>query len=149
VSPNGGTGATHALTFSGELSAMTREMDILIVEDDASMRELISMSLRDAGFRVSEASVQSAHHVTETKADALVVAINSPKATRVDVIKVLRERFPTSAFVAISGYFPASTQASGGLAAELGVDRTLPKPFRMEQLIDVVTELTGAMPRRP
>jgi DNA-binding response OmpR family regulator len=128
---------------------MTCRRDILIVEDDASIRELISMSLTDAGFRVSAATVQGARQLTTTKADAIIVAINSPKATGGDVIKRLREQFPCSVFVAISGYFPASTQASGGLAALLGVDRTLPKPFRMDQLIDVVTELTSSIPGCP
>ncbi|MBP0594085.1 hypothetical protein J8I87_31325 [Paraburkholderia sp. LEh10] len=108
------------------------------------MRELISSSLADAGFRVNATTVKTACHLTAMKADAIVVAINSPKSTRVDLIEMLRKQFPSSTLVAISGYFPASTPARGALAAELGVDRTLPKPLRMDRLIDVVTELTGA-----
>jgi CheY-like chemotaxis protein len=128
---------------------MTCRQDILVVEDDASMRELISMALADAGFRVSATTVKNARGLTGMKADAIVVAINSPRSARVDLVETLRQQFPSSAFVAISGYFPASTLARGALAAELGVDRTLPKPFRREQLIEVITELTGAMPDCP
>ncbi|ALL70314.1 Response regulator receiver domain (plasmid) [Paraburkholderia caribensis MBA4] len=128
---------------------MTRRRDILVIEDDASMRELISSSLTDAGFRVSATTEKSASHLTAMKADAIVVSINSPKSTRFDVIEMLRKQFPSSALVAISGYFPASTLTCGALAAELGVDRTVPKPLRMDQLIAMVTELTGATQDRP
>ncbi|MEM5400387.1 MULTISPECIES: response regulator [Paraburkholderia] len=124
---------------------MTHQRDILIVEDDPSMCELISMSLRDGGYRVRACTIQTARSLEGVKVDAVVVAINSPKATRGNTIKKLRELFPSSAFVATSGYFPASIQASGGLAAELGVERTLPKPFRVDQLLEIVRDLTKGM----
>jgi DNA-binding response OmpR family regulator len=123
---------------------MMCEIDVLIVEDDSSMRELIAMALEDAGFRVRESTAQGARSIRQAKTDAVVVALNSPKAALDDIVESLRERYPSAALVAISGYFPANTQARGALATELGVDRTLPKPFRSEQLVAVVSELTRA-----
>jgi DNA-binding response OmpR family regulator len=120
---------------------MGQIMNILIVEDDASMRELMKMTFADAGFSVNEAAANDLQRIEATAIDAVVVSIDAPKATRAAVVDLLRERFPVAALVAISGYFPARAQACGELAAALGVDRILPKPFRIGHLVDTLTEL--------
>jgi DNA-binding response OmpR family regulator len=127
---------------------MGKIMNVLIVEDDASMRELMKTSFAEAGFTVSEATTRDLPHIGASAIDAVVVSIDAPRATRTAVVALLRERFPAAALLAISGYFPARTAASGELATALGVDRTLPKPFRIGQLIDTLTELIHTMRTR-
>jgi len=124
---------------------------VLVVEDDALMRELMSLSLRDAGYCVIEAAGQDAARLDQApEVDVAVVDLISPKAAPNGVVSGLRARFPRAAFVAVSGYFPAQTSASGPLARQLGVERTLPKPFKCEELVTLVAELAdGAAQGRP
>ena len=59
---------------------METKADILSIEDDPFMRDLVALSLRDAGYRVSECTGQRAQHLHETVfAKVIVVDLNEPK----------------------------------------------------------------------
>ncbi len=112
---------------------------VLLVEDDALLRECLAEMLGDAGWRVAEAA--SAAKALDWMAangmpDALVTDLGlGPGISGLALIAEARRRWPGLRAVL----------ASGADAAKLDMhptDRFLGKPFGVGALIRVVTELT-------
>ncbi len=118
--------------------------DILIIEDDPFMRELVALSLRDAGYRVVECSAQGLRLLDEAlTARVVIVDLNAPKSGSIKTVAALRTRFPAASIVAISGYLQAGPAMADAVARQLGVERVLAKPFGNNELIDLVRLLAG------
>ncbi|CAN0625970.1 Response regulatory domain-containing protein [Burkholderia multivorans] len=116
--------------------------NVLVIEDDTFIRELISLSLRDAGHRVIDIAEQALRRLPRAAdIEVIVVNLNAPRAAAHGIVADLRARFPCADIIAISGYFPARTPAQGPLAATLGVQRTLAKPFKCDALVALVGDL--------
>ena len=123
---------------------MQPQPDILVIEDDSSIRELIALWLRDAGYNVVESGGQLTHFVREMRsAKLIVVDLKEPKHGAIETIDALRERFPAAAIVAISGYFKSSPALAGALIQQLGVGCALAKPFSGKELLASVKALLG------
>jgi DNA-binding response OmpR family regulator len=122
-----------------------RNLDVLVIEDDPAIRELIALSLCDAGHRVIEAGAREAT-APQQMADiaAIVLDCNSPKAESARAtIRCLRSRFPSAAIIVISGYFSAHVTCHAEIASTLGADCALGKPFTCEELLALVERLTA------
>lgn len=131
--------------------ALPNRLNILVVEDDPSIRELIAMSLRDAGHHVIERTALNVKDsVDELTVSLVVVDCNLPDtgASRAQ-IRRLRARFPLASFIAISGYFPAHAAGHPQLADMLGADGMLGKPFTSDALAALVTALTARQTQQP
>lgn len=121
---------------------METKADILIIEDDPFMRDLVALSLRDAGYRVVECSRQRAQRLHETVSPKVVIVdLNEPKSGSTKTIGALRAHFPAASIVAISGYFRAGAAMADALIRQLGVDRALAKPFSGKELVACVKPL--------
>ncbi|WP_167313378.1 response regulator [Ralstonia insidiosa] len=123
--------------------ALPNRLNILVVEDDPSIRELIAMSLRDAGHHVIERTALNVEDSVDRRAVSLVVVdCNLPgKAASRAQIGRLRAQFPLASFIAISGYFPAHAAGHLQLADMLGADGVLGKPFTSDALAALVAAL--------
>ena len=121
---------------------METKTDILIIEDDPFMRELIALSLRDAGYRVVECSGQRAQRLHEkVSAKVVIVDLNEPRPASIRTIDALRMRFPAASIIAISGYFAAGPAMADAVVQQLSVDRALAKPFGANELVASVKAL--------
>src|ERR1700687_3764051 len=121
---------------------METKTDILIIEDDPFMRELVALSLQDAGYRVIECSAQRVPHLYEAvSAKVIIVDLNEPKHGSMKTIDSLRARFPAASIVAISGYFGAGPAMADAVIRQFGVDRALAKPFGCNELVACVKAL--------
>ncbi|MGP8436394.1 response regulator [Paraburkholderia fungorum] len=125
----------------------SKNLDILIIEDDPSIRELVSLSLLEAGHRVIKSSAIQAMDLAEnTRFSLVVLDCNSPNpASAQSTIHRLRLRYPPAIIVAISGYFPPHATRDARLATALGADCTLGKPFRCEELVAMVQRLARSI----
>ncbi len=102
------------------------------------MRLVCQVALEDAGYRVLTA--ESGHHglrlLQHQEVDLILVAISMPGMDGVEVIQRLRTARPASKIIAMSGgsgkweYLDASKH--------LGANATLKKPFRLQELLDMV-----------
>ena len=106
---------------------------VLLVEDDAPVRELIARALRANGFEVHPAA--SAEEALELEAtrpvDLLVSDVTLANLSGLDVARAIRRRSPHVAAVLMSGH---DDQAVAG-AAHLDIAATvLHKPFAMAEL---------------
>ena len=122
-----------------ELSPADLNKTILVVDDEAPMRELLKQQLSAEGYRVREAKDgrDAIAKVKKQLPDLVILDVNMPDMTGFDVAAVLKHN-PQSMNVPIIMLSVAEEQESG---YRLGVDKYLLKPINTQELIDEVTYL--------
>jgi len=125
---------------------MTTTTDILIIEDDAVMREALADWLQAAGYRVRKAADGSAGlAAVKLAAPTLVVTdICMPGASGAVVIAELRQGYPQIPIIAISCLFNSGHGLDADAAIALGAARALAKPFKRGDLLRAVADLLGS-----
>lgn len=119
------------------MSPETPSQQILIVEDGDDMRELVELALSDRGFSTHAVSDgnQALESIDAHSFDAAVVDMWMPELTGLELMERLRERRASLPVIFVSGFVTDDVREQ---AAALGAVCVLPKPFRLEQLIDAV-----------
>jgi CheY-like chemotaxis protein len=123
-----------------------RGTDILVVDDDAIMRDLVSDWLEAAGYRVRKVGNCCAG-VEELGrgAPALVVTdMFMPGPCGAEAISQLKRDHPGIALIALSGHFNSGQGLSAEAAVAAGADRAFAKPVKRADLLRAVAELVGA-----
>ncbi|RKZ69070.1 MAG: response regulator [Gammaproteobacteria bacterium] len=126
---------------------------ILIIDDEEDIRDALQMILQRAGYDVMVASNGSEAIELQRgePADLIITDIIMPEKDGVTTIKEIREEFPGTRIIAISGgggvqpveYVPEAITTTAYLAAakEVGADMVFTKPFERKDLINAVYEL--------
>jgi CheY-like chemotaxis protein len=123
-----------------------RPPDILVIDDDAILRDLVTDWLEAAGYRVRRASDCCAA-VAELgrQAPALIVSdMFMPGPCGAEAIAQLKREHPDVALIAVSGHFNSGQGISAEAALAAGADRALAKPVKRADLLRAVAELVGA-----
>ena len=117
---------------------------IITVDDSASVRQMVSFTLKGAGYTVIEASdgKDALAKLTGNKADMVITDLNMPNMNGIELIKALRAN-PSYKFVPIVLLTTESqdTKKQEGKAA--GATGWIVKPFKPEQLLSVVKKVLG------
>ena len=120
-----------------------KSLRVLLVEDDADAREVLSQILADAGATVS--AVESAEEAIDRLGagafDVLVSDIGLPGLSGADLVKWVREHGHRLPAVAVTAY--ATTDHRRRLAAD-GFDEHFAKPVDPTELVEAVARLGGA-----
>ena len=113
---------------------------ILVAEDQADIRELIALNLRQAGYTVhAVADGQAAlDSQLEAASDLLLLDLMMPLLDGLDVCKALRARGQATPILMLTA---KSTELDRVLGLELGADDYLTKPFSMAELLARVKAL--------
>lgn len=113
---------------------------ILVIEDDAPLRELYSLVLRDAGHQVREApdGVVGIRQAEREIPDLVVTDLVMPNREGIETILRLRRLERRPKIIAISGAPQAHIYLA--MAMKLGADACLQKPFRNGQLLAVIAD---------
>lgn len=122
---------------------------ILVVEDDASLSELVKTVLEEEGYSVTTApSAEAAKKALESeKSDLALVDIILPGQGGMDLILDLHHCCPDLAIILTSGKIDMTKTTFQVLAHQFGVLSILPKPFTIEELLSSVKEaLAGSSP---
>ena len=117
-------------------------MRVLIVEDDALVRETAAAALEDAGFDVVEvATGEDALAQARTGTDAVLLDIQLPgRLDGWDVAERLREQRPDLPIVYASGAEPQAPRDVAG-------SRFLRKPYSSNEVIVAICEQLSGIPR--
>jgi CheY-like chemotaxis protein len=127
--------------------------NILVVDDEIEVGTAIRRVLERAGHAVTVANNATAGlgAVARQAPDVVITDIIMPKVHGVELIRILRERYPRIRVIAISGggsfgpqgYKPEaiSTHAYLAAAREAGAEEILTKPFDLTDLIAAVRRL--------
>lgn len=112
---------------------------ILIVDDDAGVRQVLRSMLTAAGYDVSLAhnGREAMDRLKQAQFDLIITDLVMPEQEGIETIKLLRRDYPAIKIIAISGAFGGDYLRIAGF---LGAHRTLAKPVRMETVIRTVEE---------
>jgi CheY-like chemotaxis protein len=120
--------------------------DILVVDDDALTRGLVSEWLTDAGYSVRQAEHgEAALAMLRTEpARLLITDMQMPRLNGAQTLAILRRELPAMRVIAMSAQFGSGRGVLPETALELGARRVLAKPFGYRDLLTLVQEVLGA-----
>lgn len=114
-------------------------LDILVVDDEADIRDLVSANLRDEDFsvRVAANSTQVFEALGEKLPGAIILDIwlQGSDLDGLGILEIVKKRYPLMPVVVISGHGTVETAVS---AIKMGAYDYLEKPFTHEKLMIVL-----------
>lgn len=117
---------------------------VLTVDDSASIRQMVSFTLKSAGYEVTEA-VDGMDGLDKAKSKSFNLVLtdqNMPKMDGLSLIKSLRG-LPTYRAVPILMLTTESSDAMKQQGRSAGATGWLVKPFDPQKLIEVVKKVIG------
>jgi len=116
-------------------------MRILIAEDDSSLAEGLTRSLRDSGYAVDcvKTGVEADSAVADFEFDLLILDLGLPRMSGLEVLKRLRGRSREMPVLILTAQDGVQDRVRG---LDLGADDYLAKPFALEELKARVRALT-------
>lgn len=114
----------------------------LTVDDSKTMREMVSFTLKNAGFEVIEAEdgVDALAKVGETPLDLIITDINMPNMDGIELIKNLRAKAPYK-FTPILTLTTESDNTKKNIGREAGATGWIVKPFNPEKLMQIINKV--------
>jgi two-component system chemotaxis response regulator CheY len=111
----------------------------LVVDDSASMRQLVSFAIRDAGHEVVEAvnGKDALAKASEKKVDMVITDLNMPEMNGIELIKALKGK-PEYKFTPIVMLTTESQDTKKDEGKKAGAAGWIVKPFKPEDLLDTV-----------
>ncbi len=108
-------------------------MNILLVDDEATVREPLTLFLRELGHQVRAAASgeEALWLLQEAPAELVVTDLKMPGLSGIELLRRVRERWPTSEVVLVTGY---GTMDDAVEALRLGAYDFLVKPVRLARL---------------
>lgn len=139
-----------SLRGSGRLGPVPPSPVVLVVEDNAELRHALKEALGSEGWHVmaTRDDAEALEVLRGTRVDLLISDLTDPGSTEESLDAVKRE-FPDLPVVTLSptaGYHP--TLFFGAWQSPRGY-RTLPKPFRLGELLALSREVLGSALRLP
>lgn len=116
-------------------------MNILIIDDSATMRMIVVKSLRQAGFdtaTVIEASgaKEALQKLAAGNIDLVLADVNMPEISGIELVKVVKTKMPTLPVVMVT------TESSPEMKEKMqaaGANGIVTKPFPPEELKKILT----------
>ncbi|HEX9163765.1 MAG TPA: sigma-54 dependent transcriptional regulator [Thermoanaerobaculia bacterium] len=108
-------------------------MDLLVVDDEASLRDFLTIVLEEEGWRVDSAATLAEARAAIQKAepDLVLCDLMVPDGSGIDLIREVREKNPGIAFIMITAH---TSTKSAVEALKAGAFDYIAKPFDVEEL---------------
>ena len=117
---------------------------ILVIDDDAIRRDLMTDWLEAAGYAVHKAMDCNAACAALERGPTLVVSdMWMPGPCGPAAIAFLKQNCPDTKLIAVSGHFGSGQGCSAQDALGAGAARALAKPVKRAELLGAVAELIG------
>jgi len=116
--------------------------NILIVDDSASVRQVVSITLRQAGYDVLEGNdgKDALSKLTGQKVHLIISDVNMPNMDGISLVKAVKQ-LPAYKFTPIVMLTTESQEAKKREGQEAGAKAWIVKPFKPDQLLGVVQKL--------
>jgi two-component system nitrogen regulation response regulator NtrX len=110
---------------------------VLLVDDEKNIRRTLGMILRGEGYEVSEAKTgdEALALLEDDGADLVLLDVNLPGTNGVEVLKQIKQRYPATSVVMISGQATVSVAVE---ATRAGAFDFMEKPLSKERVIIAV-----------
>ena len=115
---------------------------IMIVDDSASLRQVVGIALRGAGYDVLEASdgKDALGKLKGQKVHLMISDVNMPNMDGISFVKAVKQ-IPAYKFTPVVMLTTESQDAKKKEGQEAGAKAWVVKPFKPEQLLGVVQKL--------
>ena len=115
---------------------------ILIVDDDPESRDLLSEVLEANGYQqvevLADGLAARAALARDDDCPIIIADLHMPNESGLDLLRNLRKQNAKHEIILMSSYFSAAERK---LARDLGAYALLDKPFRLSELLQVVSQL--------
>ncbi|NEO38567.1 MAG: response regulator [Moorea sp. SIOASIH] len=128
----------HSSMTTSKMTTNSRDKTILIVDDEAPIRELLKQHLRAEGYRIQEAKDgwEAIQQIKQERPDLIILDVVMPRMNGFDTAAVVKNDLHSMDIPIIILSITEEQQA-------LGVERCLSKPINLEELLKDVVRLTS------
>ncbi|MBF0612165.1 MAG: response regulator [Magnetococcales bacterium] len=114
------------------------------VDDSSSVRQMVSLTLKGAGYDVVEAvdGVDAINKFKASQVDMVITDLNMPNMDGIELIKKLRA-LPSYKFTPIIMLTTESQATRKQEGKDAGATGWIVKPFKPEQLLSVIKKVLG------
>ena len=119
------------------------EVKILVVDDDTESRNLLREVLEANGYAalaVKDGHAAREEMTREPNYRIVIADLRMPGESGLDLLRDLRRQDSRTSIVLMSSFIGESQRR---VAQELGVNALLEKPFRLSELLQMVSEIAG------
>lgn len=115
---------------------------ILIVDDSASLRQVVAIALKGAGYDVIEGcdGVDGLSKLDGTKVHLIISDVNMPNMDGLTMVQKIKE-MPAYKFTPIVMLTTEAGADKKGIGKAAGVKAWMVKPFKPDQMISAVQKL--------
>lgn len=115
---------------------------VMIVDDDAGIRDMLGLALEDEGFTVTtaESGERALAILRDTPVDLIISDVRMPHGDGtflLDAVRRVNPRVPV--FILMSGF----TDLTESEALARGADAFFHKPYRLEELLEALEQHLG------
>ena len=120
---------------------MSKTLNVWLVDDDASIRWVLERALRQGGMepRAFDQADTALAALRTDRPDVLITDIRMPGKSGLDLLTVIRESHPELPVIVMTAH---SDLDSAVAAYKGGAFEYLPKPFDIDQAVDLVKRAT-------
>ncbi|MDM8515388.1 response regulator [Desulfobacterales bacterium HSG16] len=117
---------------------------IMTVDDSASIRQMVSFTLKQAGYQVVEAvdGKDAFDKIKKSRINMLITDLNMPQMDGIELIRNVRT-LPSARFMPIIMLTTESQASKKQEGKSAGATGWIVKPFKPEQLLAVVKKVLG------
>src|SRR5208283_5985033 len=100
----GGQNSSPGVIEEGVMREVS-ENSVLLVDDDPSIREILSMELEEAGFKAQQAEdgIDGLVKLRDELPKVIISDLQIPRMSGIEFISVVRRRFPSIPVIVLSG----------------------------------------------
>ncbi|WP_233831997.1 response regulator [Paraburkholderia sp. ZP32-5] len=115
---------------------------VMIVDDSASLRQVLGIALRDAGYEVIEAcdGCDALEKLTGQKIHLMISDMNMPNMDGIHFVKAVKQ-LPNYRFTPVVMLTTESAEHKKREGRAAGAGAWIVKPFKAEQMVGVVRRL--------
>jgi DNA-binding NtrC family response regulator len=116
---------------------MAKKSSILVVDDEDSLRNVLSNELTNEGYDVRSASDgdEAITELQKNQFDLILLDIKMPRMNGFEVLKFIKESFPKMKVVMLTGFADLKNAIE---SKKLGADDFVSKPY---DLVDLLTTI--------
>jgi two-component system chemotaxis response regulator CheY len=115
---------------------------VMVVDDSASLRQVVGIALKGAGYDVLEGcdGADALTKLTGQKVHLIISDVNMPNMDGISFVKAVKQ-MPNYKFTPIIMLTTESQEATKQQGQAAGAKAWVVKPFKPEQMLDAVSKL--------
>lgn len=123
-------------------SAPAHRLDVVAIDDDDSIRWLLGelLSLAGVSYALAGSGAQGLRLVSQHRPQLVIADVKLGGMDGLEVARRVNQALPQTEIILVTGYSETARELSDEIP---GVRRVLDKPFDINELLELITEIVG------